>query len=97
WKAKGLMAYMLSKPDDWTFYLSELEKHSIDGNSSLRSGFKELQDNGYVTRDRKRESEGTFTWITLVTESTTCENTQEDKPQMIKDKIKIQQIEKTTI
>jgi len=20
WKAKGIMAYMLSKPDDWTFY-----------------------------------------------------------------------------
>ena len=53
-KAKGLLAYMLSLPDDWTFYLEELEKHSTDGMSSLRSGFKELQENGYVTRSRKR-------------------------------------------
>src|SRR5690625_1486003 len=44
WKAKGIMAYMLSKPDDWTFYIDELIKHSTDGKSSFRSGFKELKE-----------------------------------------------------
>lgn len=81
-KAKGLLAYMLSLPDDWTFYLEELEKHSTDGMSSLRSGFKELQENGYVTRSRKRQGDGTFSWITTVHETTTCENPQVDNPHM---------------
>jgi len=50
WKAKGIIAYMLSMPDDWTFYISELTKHSIDGEKSFRSGLKELKDCGYVKR-----------------------------------------------
>ena len=81
-KAKGLLAYMLSLPDDWTFYLDELEKHSTDGISSLRSGFKELQTNGYVTRKRERQSDGTFKWITTVHEISTCENPQVENPQV---------------
>ena len=82
WKAKGLLSYMLSLPDDWEFYLDELEQHATDGMSSLRSGFKELQDRGYVTRRRTRQDDGTFKWITIVHESTTCENPQVDNPQV---------------
>lgn len=48
WKAKGILAYCLSMPDDWNFYLKELEKHSSDGKSSLRSGWEELRELGYV-------------------------------------------------
>lgn len=28
WKAKGLLAYMLSLPDDWSFCISDLATHS---------------------------------------------------------------------
>ena len=28
WGARGLLEYMLSKPDDWKFYMSELITHS---------------------------------------------------------------------
>lgn len=82
WKAKGLLSYMLSLPDDWEFYLDELEQHATDGMSSLRSGFKELQERGYVSRNRTRQDDGTFKWITTVHESTTCENPQVDNPQV---------------
>src|SRR5690625_2701779 len=68
WKAKGIMAYMLSKPDDWTFYISELIKHATDGKASFRSGFTELRDSGYVRRIKKRNEDGTFSWETIVHE-----------------------------
>lgn len=58
YKAKGLLAYMLSLPDDWIFYESELVKHSVDGKASVKSGLKELQDAGYLTRQRKRNDKG---------------------------------------
>ena len=29
-KAKGLMSYFLSKPDDWQFYTEEIKKHTTE-------------------------------------------------------------------
>ncbi|MFJ7886839.1 hypothetical protein ACIQYL_01975 [Lysinibacillus xylanilyticus] len=48
WKAKGIMAYMLSMPDDWVFYMDELMTHSTDGKASFRAGFNELKECGYI-------------------------------------------------
>ena len=66
-KARGLLIYMLSKPDDWKFWTSELVKRSAkDGISSIRTALKELEAAGYLTRKRERSSKGTFTsqdWI----------------------------------
>lgn len=50
WKAKGIIAYMLSMPDNWVFHMNELMKHSTDGEKSFRSGFNELKTHGYVKR-----------------------------------------------
>ena len=60
WKSKGILAYLLSLPDDWQIYETELEKHSTDGLSSLRSGLKELMENGYVNRIQNRNGKGQF-------------------------------------
>jgi uncharacterized phage protein (TIGR02220 family) len=68
WKAKGIMAYMLSMPDDWVFYVTELTKHSIDGEKAFRSGLKELKENGYVKRNPVREGNKIVGWETVVTE-----------------------------
>jgi hypothetical protein len=50
WKAKGILAYMLSMPDDWVFYTEELETHAKDGIDGLRSGLRELKECGYINR-----------------------------------------------
>jgi uncharacterized phage protein (TIGR02220 family) len=68
WKAKGIMAYMLSMPDDWVFYITELTKHSTDGEKAFRSGLKELKENGYVKRNAVREGNKIVGWETIVTE-----------------------------
>lgn len=59
-KAKGLLAYMLSLPDDWTFYETELMEHSKDGRDSVRKGLQELEQSGYLVRFQKREGKGKF-------------------------------------
>lgn len=69
WKAKGLHAYMLSMPDDWTFYNSELIKHATDGRDSFKSAMKELKEAGYVVRRPKQNEQGKLDgWETLVYE-----------------------------
>lgn len=84
WKAKGIMAYMLSKPDDWVFYLDEVATNSTDGIASFRSGFNELKKHGYVQRIQKRNEEGKFVWETIVHEVPHTDFPQVDNPHMEK-------------
>ncbi|MDG6115402.1 DnaD domain-containing protein [Lactococcus formosensis] len=51
-KAKGLLAYILSLPDDWIIYFEEIEKHHKDGKASLRTAWKDLEVNGYARTNR---------------------------------------------
>ena len=71
WKARGLIGYLLSLPDDWVLYTEELEKHSAkDGRESLASGIKELIEYGYIAREQAREKKGSFgSWSYVVVES----------------------------
>ena len=68
WKAKGLLAYMLSMPNDWKFYDDELEKHAKDGKDALKSAIKELKQYGYMRRERRHNEQGKFEWETVVYE-----------------------------
>ncbi|MGE7922348.1 DnaD domain-containing protein [Viridibacillus arvi] len=68
WKAKGIIAYMLSMPDDWVFYFDELVKHSTDGKASFRAGFDELKKCGYVERKACRRGQRISHWETIVHE-----------------------------
>lgn len=51
-KAKGLLAYLLSLPDDWEVHVDEVVTHFKDGRDSIRSAFKELRDAGYAKLER---------------------------------------------
>ena len=69
WKAKGLLAYLLSLPHDWKVHLNEVVKHSTDGATSTRSAFKELRESGYVRKVSTRDDKGQITgWETIVYE-----------------------------
>lgn len=56
WKAKGLLAYMLGRPDKWEFSERALYTMFPDGQTATRSGIKELEDAGYLYRERVREN-----------------------------------------
>jgi hypothetical protein len=52
WKAKGLHAYLMSRPDDWKVMISDLINQSTDGRDSVYSGLNELIKYKYVKRER---------------------------------------------
>lgn len=63
-KARGLLIYMLSKPDDWKFYPDELAKHSDkDGVKAINTALQEMESVGYLVRKRKRDNKGHFKGI----------------------------------
>ena len=53
-KGKSIMTYMLSRPDDWQFYASEIVTHFKEGQSFVDSGLKELESLGYISRIKRR-------------------------------------------
>ena len=53
-KGKSILTYMLSRPDDWQFYASEIVVHFKEGQSFVDSGLKELESLGYVSRTKRR-------------------------------------------
>lgn len=57
-KAKGLLSLMLSLPDDWDYTLKGLAKICRDGVDSIAAAVKELEDAGYVIRERVRDNKG---------------------------------------
>ena len=83
WKAKGLFVYLWSQSDEWDFYESEVVKHSTDKIASLKSGLKELEQQGYLKRQRKRDNKGHFKeneWI--LSDNPMLENPMLDNPML---------------
>ena len=52
WKAKGIFAYIYSKPDGWDFSTVRMKNDATDGIDALVSGIKELEDTGYLIRKK---------------------------------------------
>ena len=60
WKAKGVLSYLMSLPDDWSIYVEELTKHSKDGRDATAGAINELISAGYVRRSKKRDDSNKF-------------------------------------
>lgn len=58
WKARGLLAHLLSKPDKWEVNVKNLIDQAPDGRDSVRAGLRELRDVGYVDLRPKRAENG---------------------------------------
>jgi hypothetical protein len=58
WRAKGILAYLLSKPNDWKVMMCDLLERSDDGRDSVYAGLKELEQHGYIERERLRGAGG---------------------------------------
>jgi hypothetical protein len=62
WKAKGLLAFLLSKPDTWEINIKNLIKQAKDGKEAVYSGINELITFGYIVRTESR-NKGRFAQI----------------------------------
>jgi len=66
-KAKAIWLYAFSRPDNWMFRESDIINQSTDGKTAVRAGIKELQEAGYLVKEKqKRKEDGTFTEVTWV-------------------------------
>jgi len=75
WEARGVIAYLLSKPDDWTVRNSDLENRGPAGQKKIRRILSELKAAGYISRKKERQEDGTYLWITDVYEYSTPDPT----------------------
>ncbi len=67
-KAKGLMLFLLSLPDNWEIRVSGLKTQMIEGRDAIAGGISELTERGYVKKVKYRKENGQFAVEYLVTE-----------------------------
>ena len=65
-KAKGLLAYCMSKPDGWQFNIEQMTTCLKEGRDAIQSAFNELIENHYCVRDQTRGEGGTFSNVDYV-------------------------------
>jgi DNA-binding HxlR family transcriptional regulator len=70
WEARGILAYLLTKPDDWQVRTNDLLNRAPDCKlHKLTRILKELETAGYLVRERKNVAGGKFEWVTTVYEN----------------------------
>jgi len=57
-KAKGLLAYLLSHEIGYTITLGQIERETGDGKSAIRATVSELEDAGYLMTQRTTDERG---------------------------------------
>jgi|GEM_PF-4596143 len=60
WEARGLLAYLLSKPDTWEVYTKQLVQAGPAGRVKIRRILRELEAAGYIRRNQDHRDDGTF-------------------------------------
>ena len=68
YKAKGLLSFMLSLPEDWDYSLAGLCSISKESGDGIRSILKELQEHHYVEIEKVRGYKGYFEYNYLIYE-----------------------------
>ena len=60
WAARGILVYLLSKPDDWSVRVTDLSRRGDLGRCSIYKLLKELREFGYVTYHPQRNEKGQY-------------------------------------
>ncbi len=68
WGARGLLAYLLSRPDRWRIDRHQLASVARNGERAAWALLRELEQAGYLTRERGRGERGRLIWTHVVHE-----------------------------
>jgi hypothetical protein len=68
YKAKGILTYLMSRPDGWEVNVPDLVNHSTDKAASIRTGLNELRAAGHIHYNTLREGGYIKKWIIEVYE-----------------------------
>jgi hypothetical protein len=59
-RARGLYAFILTKPDDWQITVKGLYSELVEGRDAIRVTLMELRTAGYITSEPTRKGSGEF-------------------------------------
>lgn len=81
----GLLVCMLSLPDNWKFSENGLEAiFKNDGQASIRTGLKKLEEAGYLQRLRKRGEDGRMEAVLwYLSDTPQCEKPRLENPSVV--------------
>ena len=82
YKAKGLLSFMLSLPEDWDYSLNGLVAISKESKDGIRSILKELQEHHYIEIEKVRGDKGYFEYNYLIYEIPHFKNIEKNNPGM---------------
>lgn len=68
YRARGILAWLLDKPDDWSATRETIAAASPEGVTAVRSALKELSDLGYLVRTKVRLPSGRTVTETVIHE-----------------------------
>ena len=60
WRAKGVLVYLLSKPENWAVRITDLIKHSTNKRDAVYAILKELKQLRYIVCSQTQDVEGRF-------------------------------------
>lgn len=60
WRARGLHAFLMSKPNSWRVSVAHLTSQGPDGREAVMAALKELKDAGYLVQKKTRGGAGRF-------------------------------------
>ena len=70
WPARGILIYLLTKPDNWQANIQDLINQTVDselpsGRDAVRARVNELERVGYIRRSQTRDESGKLTGVCL--------------------------------
>lgn len=77
-RARGILASILSRPDNWRTTADSLARESKEGRTAILTSLKELENAGYLVRRKWQNDLGHWMWESIVYD--TVQNPQYGKP-----------------
>ena len=65
-RAKGVLIFILSKPDNWSVSERGLAQVGPDGREAVGAALRELETCGYLRRTKSRNPDGTWAWDSVI-------------------------------
>jgi hypothetical protein len=85
-KAKGLYAFLMSKPDYWQISIAGLTVQLAEGREAIMQALRELEKHGYYKKVRTRNENGTFSYEDYLYDEPQAGSPQAGNPSTVKPK-----------